>query len=178
MKKMIIKYKIRNIVLDVIYYSIVLVSAWLFNKWLEMICYVLAYTLIRSEFIKQVHGSDFAKANAVSWCRNITLLVQMLSIGIIITIDISKYINLVIALLLGFSNFYVKDYFEVFIVNKTTFYKGMEEIDMPEDLVGIEREIMEQYYIKRYKLDKIAFNVNYSVDNVKKLKAKIIKKYS
>ena len=54
----------------------------------------------------------------------------------------------------------------------------MTEDDIPKDLVGIEKEIVLQYYIKRYKLDKIAFNVGYSVDNVKKLKAKIIKRYS
>ena len=44
--------------------------------------------------------------------------------------------------------------------------------------LGIEYDIILQYYVKRYKLDKIAINLNYSVDNIKKLKAKIIKRYS
>lgn len=54
----------------------------------------------------------------------------------------------------------------------------MKVEDLPKDLKGIEYDIIYQYYVKRYKLDKIAINLNYSVDNIKKLKAKIIKRYS
>ena len=54
----------------------------------------------------------------------------------------------------------------------------MKVDELPKDLKGIEYDIILQYYVKRYKLDKIAINLNYSVDNIKKLKAKIIKRYS
>ena len=52
-------------------------------------------------------------------------------------------------------------YLEFYVTTKIVFYKGMTEDDIPKDLVGIEKEIVLQYYIKRYKLDKIAFNVGY-----------------
>ena len=57
LNKLIAMYHIRNIILDLFYYSIIFLSAYLFDKWLEMICYVIAYTLIRSVVTKAVHGS-------------------------------------------------------------------------------------------------------------------------
>jgi hypothetical protein len=79
--------------------------------------------------------------------------------------------------LLGIINFLAKDYLE-HKVKKIKFYKGMLAEDIPDDLVGIEYEIIYQYYVKRYKLDKIGYNLNYSKDNIYKIKAKIIKRYS
>jgi hypothetical protein len=78
--------------------------------------------------------------------------------------------------ILGIINFLAKDYLE-HKVNKIKFYKGMLAEDIPSDLVGIEYEIILQYYVKRYKLDKIAYNLSYSVESIKKIKAKIIKRY-
>lgn len=180
MKFLILKYKIKNIGLDLIYYIILFALAYLFNKTFEMIIYVVSYTIIRSEYYKQIHGKDFTESysKGIKYCRYITFGVQIISLVFIISVDISKYVNLLLAFILGIINFFAKDYLEYIIVNKIVFYKGMNESDIPSDLAGIEREIIVQYYIKRYKLDKIAFNVKYSVDNVKKIKAKIIKRYS
>ena len=180
LNKLIAKYHIRNIILDLFYYSIIFLSAYLFDKWLEMLCYVIAYTLIRSEFTKAVHGSDFTESHtkAIKYCRRITFVVQLASLIFIISVNISRYVNLMLAVVLGYLNFFVKDYLEFYVVSKLVFFKGMSEDDIPVDLVGTERTIMVQYYVKRYKLDKIAFNVGYSVDNVKKIKSKIIKRYS
>lgn len=54
----------------------------------------------------------------------------------------------------------------------------MKVEDLPNDLVGIEYEIIYQYYVKRYKLGKIAMNLNYSIDNINKIKKKVILRYS
>lgn len=180
MNKLILKYKIKNILLDLLYYVIVFVCAYFFNKWFEMFCYILTFTIIRGEFTKAVHGSDFTESHtkAIKYCRRITFVVQIISLIFIISVNISKYINLILAVILGFINFFVKDYIEFHITTKLVFFKGMSEDDIPMDLVGTERIIMVQYYVKRYKLDKIAFNVGYSVDNVKKIKSKILKRYS
>ena len=60
-------------------------------------------------------------------------------------------------------------------IKKIKFYKGMSADEIPSELTGIEYEIVYQYYVMRYKIDKIAFNLNYSYDNVYKIKAKIVK---
>jgi hypothetical protein len=94
-----------------------------------------------------------------------------------VKVDISKYINIGLAVVLGIINFLTKDYLE-HKVKKIKFYKGMLAEDIPDYLVGIEYEVIYQYYVKRYKLDKIAYNLNYSKDNINKIKAKVIKRYS
>ena len=85
--------------------------------------------------------------------------------------------RILLSALLGLINFFAKDYLE-YRMNKIVFYKGMKEEELPNGLIGFERDIMLMYYVNRYKLDKIALKVGYSVDNVKKLKSKIIKRYS
>lgn len=180
MNKIILKFRIKNLLLDFVYYAIVFLFAWLFDKVLEISCFILTYTLIRNEFSKAIHGKDFTSSayKGIIYCRYITFGIQLISLVFIITIDLSKYINLILAFILGIINFFAKDYLEYIISTKVVFYKGMKEEDLPKDLCGIQYQIMYQYYIKRYKLDKIALNVNYSVENVKKIKAKIIKRYS
>ena len=140
---------------------------------------MLTYSVIRNEFTKAVHGSDFTTSahKGIVLCRIITTIVQLISIIFLVKVDISKYINIWLAGCLGIINFFAKDYLE-YKIKKTKFYKGMLAEDIPKDLVGIEYEIIYRYYVKRYKLDKIAYDLQYSYDNVYKIKAKILKRYS
>lgn len=140
---------------------------------------MLTYSVIRNEFTKAVHGSDFTTSahKGIVLCRIITTIVQLISIIFLVRVDTSKYINIWLAGCLGVINFFAKDYLE-YKVKKTKFYKGMLAEDIPKDLVGIEYEIIYRYYVKRYKLDKIAYDLQYSYDNVYKIKARILKRYS
>lgn len=157
----------------------VLCIAYIFDKLFETIIFILTYGLIRCDFTKMIHGSDFTKSahKGIIYCRIITFLVQTISIIFIFKINISKYINLILAFLLGVINYIGKCFIEK-CVKKTIFYKGMKIDELPKDLKGIEYEIIYQYYVKRYKLGYIAYNLNYSIDNIKKIKSKILKRYS
>ena len=179
MNKAIFKFRLKNILISLLYLIVVFIFAFINNKLYECFAFILTYTIIRCEFTKAVHGSDFTKSayKGIVYCRIITFIIQIISIIFIIKVDISKYVNLILAFVLGIINFLGKDYLE-YKINKVVFYKGMKVEDLPKDLKGIEYDIIYQYYVKRYKLDKIAINLNYSVDNIKKLKAKIIKRYS
>ena len=179
MNKAIFKFRLKNTLISLLYLLIVFIFAFISDKIYEIFTFILTYTIIRCEFTKMIHGSDFTKSSykGIVYCRLITFAIQIISIIFIINIDISKYINLILAFILGIINFLGKDYLE-YKINKVVFYKGMKVDELPKDLKGIEYDIIYQYYIKRYKLDKIAINLNYSVDNIKKLKAKIIKRYS
>lgn len=98
----------------------------------------------------------------------LTRIALRFSISILFIIILTFSTNLI--------SFYVRDYLDKNI--KTTFYKGMNADELPSDLKGIDYDIMNLYYVKRKQLEYIAGAVNYSVDNVKKLKAKILKRYS
>ena len=175
--RVLFKIRMKNTILDILYLLIVFLFALIFDKWFEMLIFVISYTLIRTEFLKAIHGSDFTESakKGIIYCRIITFIVEIISVLFICNLNISKYINIILAVVLGIINFFAKDYLE-YKIKKMVFYKGMKEI--PKELKGIEYEIMYQYYIKRYKLDKIAMNLGYSVDNIKKIKAKILKRYS
>lgn len=140
---------------------------------------MITYSLIRNEFTKAVHGSDFTTSShkGIVLCRFITTIVQLISIIFLVKIETLKYINIGLATLLGVINFLAKDYLE-YKIKKTIFFKGMLVDNIPQELKGIEYEIIYQYYVKRYKLEDIAINLDYSIDNIKKIKAKIIKRYS
>ena len=175
--QIIFTFRLKNILLDILTLLVVFLVAFLFDKLFESIVFVLTYTIIRDEFTKAVHGSNFtdSASEAIIYCRIITFVVQIISVFFIAKVDISRYVNILLAIALGIINVFAADYIECKF-KKITFYKGMKE--MPKDLQGIEYDIMYQYYVKMYKLDKIAMNTGYSVDNVKKIKAKIIKRYS
>lgn len=179
MNKAILKFRFKNTLISLLYLALVFLFAFINNKLYEGFALILTYTIIRCEFTKAIHGSDFTKSayKGIKYCRIITFVIQIISVVFIINIDISRYVNLILAFILGVINFLGKDYLE-YKLHKVVFYKGMKVEDLPKDLKGIEYEIMYQYYVKRYKLDKIAINLNYSIDNIKKLKAKVIKRYS
>ena len=172
-------YRIKNLLFGLLHLIFVLLIALLFDKLIEFLTFMLTYTIIRNEFTKAVHGSDLTDSahKGIIYCRIITTCVQLISIIFLVKIDISKYINIVLACVLGLVNFLAKDYLE-YKIKKCKFYKGMLAEDIPSDLKGIEYEVIYQYYVKRYKLDKIAYNLSYSVDNINKIKAKILKRYS
>jgi accessory gene regulator protein AgrB len=172
-------YKTKNLLLSLLHLLVVLIVAFISDKLIEFLIFMLTYTFIRDEFKKAIHGSDFTDSatQSIKLCRIITTCVQLISIIFLIKVDISKYINILTGVILGIINFLAKDYLE-HKVKKIKFYKGMLAEDIPDDLVGIEYEIIYQYYVKRYKLDKIGYNLNYSSDNIYKIKAKILKRYS
>lgn len=179
LNRIILENKIKNTTYDLICLLVVIIVAFIFDKLIEFLIFMLTYSLIRNEFTKAVHGSDFTTSahKGIVYCRIITTVVQLISIIFLVKVDISKYINILIGVLLGIINFFAKDYLE-HKVKKIKFYKGMLAENIPKELVGIEYEIIYQYYVKRYKIDKIAYNLNYSTYNIKKLKAKILKRYT
>ena len=173
------KHKIKDFVFDLGAYLVIFALAIIFNKWLEMLMYIVTYTVIRFEFTKAVHGKDFTDsyAKGIVYCRIITLVVQTISLIFLVKINISRYSNMILALVLGIINFFAKDYLE-YKIRRMVFFKGMTKDQLPKDLLGIEYEIMYEFYVKRNKLEYIAQKVHYSLSNVKQLKSNILKRYS
>lgn len=178
LKTIILENRIKNLVISLLHLICVLIVAFIFDKLIEFLTFMVTYTVIRNEFTKAIHGSDFTTSShkGIVLCRIITTVIQLISIIFLIKVDISKFINILLAGALGVVNFFSKDYLE-YKIKKISFYKGMLAEDIPKELVGIEYEIILQYYVKRYKLDKIDINLHYSVDNIKKIKANILKRY-
>lgn len=179
LNSIIFKNNFKDFIYDFGTYLIIFILAIIFDKWLEMLMYIVTYTIIRMEFTKAIHGKDFTNSysKGIVYCRIITLVVQIISLFFLIKVNISRYGNMILALVLGVINFFAKDYLE-YKIKRLVFFKGMSKEQLPKDLLGIEYEIMYEYYVKRNKLEYIAHKVHYSLSNVKQLKATILKRYS
>ena len=159
--------------------TIVLAIASIFGLLLEMSLFIIYFYSIKWLFTKQFHADTICKSptRAVQLCFTITFLTQLTFIAILVHFELSFYTNIYLGIGLGLFSYMLQDYLECKL-RKQKFYKGMKVEDLPNDLVGIEYEIMYQYYVKRYKLGKIAINLNYSIDNINKIKKKVILRYS
>lgn len=114
----IFKHRIKTISIALIYLSVVFWLAYIFNKTVEALSFILTYTIIRDEFNKAIHGSDFTNSayKGNKYCRIITFAVQVISLLFIIAINISKYVDLALSFALGIINFFAKDYLECKLV--------------------------------------------------------------
>lgn len=148
----------------------ILLFAFLNDKLLEIITTIIFFFIFRKRFEKQYH------AKSLIHCSIISIIVFIILTRIALRFSISILFIIILTFLTNLISFYVRDYLDKNI--KTTFYKGMNADELPNDLSGVEYDIMNLYYVKRKQLEYIAGAVNYSVDNVKKLKAKILKRYS
>lgn len=149
---------------------LILLFAFLNDKLLEIITTIIFFFIFRKRFEKQYH------AKSLIHCSIISIIVFIILTRIALRFSISILFIIILTFSTNLISFYVRDYLDKNI--KTTFYKGMNADELPSDLKGIDYDIMNLYYVKRKQLEYIAGAVNYSVDNVKKLKAKILKRYS
>ena len=82
-------YKTKNLLLSLLHLLVVLIVAFISDKLIEFLIFMVTYTFIRDEFEKAVHGSDFTNSahKSIVLCRIITTIVQLLSILIKNIID-------------------------------------------------------------------------------------------
>lgn len=132
--------KFKNLIFDLGFYLVIFILSWTFDKWFEMFTYVVTFTVIRCEFTKAVHGKDFTESysKGIKYCRYITFGVQVISLIFLINIDISKYVNLILAFVLGIINFFAKDYLEYVILVKHYENKIKEFNSKPLENMSIE----------------------------------------
>lgn len=159
--------------------TIVLATSSIFGLLLEMSLFIIYFYSIKGLFTKQFHADTICKSptRAVQLCFTITFLTQLTFITILVHFELSFYTNIYLGIGLGLFSYILQDYFECKF-KKLVFFKGMKVEDLPNDLVGIEYEVMKRYYVDRYQIKEIASDLGYGIDNIKKIKAKIIKRYS
>lgn len=159
--------------------TIVLATSSIFGVLLEMSLFILYFYFIKELFSKQFHADTIVKSpsKAVALCFTITFLTQFTFIFILVRFELSFYTNIYLGIGLGLFSYILQDYLESKF-KKLVFFKGMKVEDLPNDLVGIEYEVMKRYYVDRYQIKEIASDLGYGIDNIKKIKAKIIKRYS
>lgn len=174
--KILIYWKL--ILISIIQFSCIFAFAWFENCLLEMCIIVACFFIFRRNFEKQYHAKN-------GWiCTLYTIILFFIISNISPNITTSILIIIIFTYFINLFLYYAKDYLDLknkFQAKKIGITKGMSEDDLKsiienEDINELEYNILRDYYVKRYKLNKIAIKYDYSIDNINKIKAKAIKK--
>lgn len=104
----ILKIKIKNFLIYQLWeYALVIGSimlcAWVFNRWIQGICFSIAHTAIRPNFDKQFHF------NTTSYCLSLTEAILWFAIPITLPLAVSLLSSIPIAFLICYFGFIAQD---------------------------------------------------------------------
>lgn len=169
-------FKLFTLMLSVFQFMLVFTLCYFINSttWQFVVIFV-SFCIMRAVFGKSYH------ANSIITCTTLSCVVFVIATRLSLPPYISTLCNVIIGLLVAYM-MYVLYYFNKYTTSQgITISRGMskealDEILSNHNLNEIETKILTGYYVKRKSLQYIATSVGYSIDNVKKIKAKIIKR--
>ena len=181
LNKIILKHKIINALWDLLSYSVVIILAYILNRPYELFVYVISYTFIRAEFSKAVHGKDFTSSyvKGIIYCRLITMVVQAISIILLISVDISRYVNVLMGISLGIFNFFAKDYLEYHLVKTNLWLMNeqiLEDLCVKHNLTDLAKNRLRMRYIEKKKIREIADIEKVEVESIEEFFRKLKKR--
>ena len=169
-------FKIFIVLLSVTQLTIVgTVCYFINNTTYQFAIIFVSFVIMRHVFGKSYH------ADSVLTCTVLSCFVFLLATKLVYPSYITILFNVIIGCLIAYIMHIWYYYIKYTSSNGITIYKGMSQEDLDNlckihNLKPIEYNILNCYYIKKYKLDKIAIAYDYSVDNIKKIKANALKK--
>lgn len=169
-------FKLFTLMLSLFQFMLVFTLCYFINNvtWQFVVIFV-SFCVLRAVFGKSYH------CNTILACTSLSCLVFLIATKLSLPSYVSILCNVLIGLLVAYM-MYVMYYYDKYTNSQgITLKRGMSEEALIEmcnnaQLTEIEMKIMLNYYVKRKSLLYIATLVGYSIDNVKKIKAKIIKR--
>lgn len=176
--------KARELLIWLLYNVLLLLIAFIFERFLQMLVFILLFNFFHNTFHYRFHSDDIEKEpiKAVRLCKIITIIVEILFLIFCKELDISLYSNLAIMVSVCLGNCLLGLIIvKIYKYKECVIRKGMNENELIEIcnqkcLNDFEKSILIDYYCKGYKLDKIAIKNQYSIDNIKKIKSKLLKR--
>ena len=169
-------FKLFALMLAIFQFMLVFTLCYFINSttWQFVVIFV-SFCIMRAVFGKSYH------ANSIITCTTLSCVVFVIATRLSLPPYISILCNVIIGLLVAYM-MYVLYYFNKYTTSQgITISRGMSKESLDEilsnhNLNEIETKILTDYYVKRKSLQYIATSVGYSIDNVKKLKAKLLKR--
>lgn len=168
-------FKLFIVLLSITQFFVVGVACYFINGVIfEYIAIFISFVMMRKVFGKSYHSDSIIK------CTTLAMVVFVTATRLSLPLWLSALCNVMIGCLIAYIMYIMYYYIKFTNTAGITVYKGMKKEDLNSlcDLYQVEeidRIILTEYYVNRKRLDNIAFKVNYSVDNVKKRKAKVLK---
>ena len=169
-------FKLFALMLAVFQFMLVFTLCYFINNttWQFVIIFV-SFCMLRAVFGKSYH------CNSIITCTSLSCLVFVIATRLSLPPYISTLCNVIIGLLVAYL-MYALYYFNKYTNSQgITLSRGMSLDSLTKlcsdiQLSDVERKILTEYYVNRKSLQYIANKVGYSIDNEKKIKAKIIKR--
>lgn len=169
--------KIKLIIATIIQYSGALFLGWYFNHLIEMIIIIPLFFWFRSKYTKSFHGNTIWECTAFTLIMffTIVLLAQPIHVSILLTVTLCYFTTEIL--------YYIKDYLDFLKVKRFKIYIGMNKKVLEDkckmfDLSEIETKVLVYYYCDQLKRWQIGNMLNYSEDNISKIKAKALDKFN
>lgn len=170
--------------LYIIHLIILCSISFVFDKLIQMITFLILFNIVHDSFKYRFHSDSIIDdpIKAIRVCKIITIVIEIIYLVICLKLDKSIYSNLAIIFGICLSNCLLE--FTIISVckcklnpirkgiNRETLIKLCKE----KDFNDFETNIMIDYYCNNYKIDKIAIKYQYSSDNIKKIKSKLLKR--
>lgn len=155
--------------------GIILLSI-LFERVIEILIIIPLFFWFRSKYTKTYH------AKTIWQCTLYTLLMFLIICIISQPIQISILITIILCFLVTEFLYYLRDYLDFLKVKKFKIYKGMNKDVLLNkckmyDLTEIETQVLTMYYCDKLKRWQIGNVLNYSEDNISKIKEKALNKF-
>lgn len=166
------KYKL---LMDLIIYASSFGLAFLFYKEFECLFLFISFHLFRGMFPKQLHLKSTIS------CVKLTLFIFATAIIIVLPNEVSMIAPIILGVAICLITYYVQDYMDLIARKQKGLVKGMSEEDMIKlakeyRFTELETKVMILYYCKGMKRWEIGNELNYSQDNISKIKKKALDK--
>lgn len=166
------KYLLKDFIIYLLYNAVLLIIAYFFNRFYQMLIFILTYELIQNSFKYRFHADSIQKnpVKAVRLCKIITICVEVTYLIICINLDISIYLNLLIIVLIATFNclleFSIRYYLDKYSVlkDKDVLIKLCNEHNISEQACN--RLIMK--YVENKTYQEIADIEFVDIDSIKK----------
>lgn len=169
---MLLKLKLKSLITFIIYTAILLTIAYFFNRFFQMLLFILFFSFIQNCFRYRFHADTIVKEpiKSVRLCKLITIGVEIIYLIFCKNLDISLYSNLFIIFLIAASNCILEFSLENFFIkqdclkDKETLLNLCNKANLTQN--AIDRMTMK--YIENLSYQEIADKECVDIDTIKK----------
>ena len=166
------KIKLKGLITYLIYNIVLLTVSYFFNRFFQMLIFVLFFEFIQSCFKYRFHADTVIKdpIKAVRYCKLITVCVEIIYMAFCENLNISVYSNLFVIFLIALSNCILEFSLERFFIkqdclkNKDTLLELCQRANLTEN--ATKRMIMK--YIENKSYQEIADIECVDIETIKK----------
>lgn len=169
--KLLIK-QLKKKLIYIIYNIVILIIAFIFNKFFQMLLFILFFNVLQNTFSARFHAdSIFEKDHikAVKYCKIITIVVEVIYLIFCENLKISLYSNLFCIFIIALINCLLQLFLENYIINDNVFnnYDKLMFVCKKVKLTDLSTKRMILKYIEKKSYEEIAEIECVDLDSIK-----------